>query len=70
MHPQAMVLLRKLPFPNLGYILVWCLSMIFILAIAYVFYLLVEKPSHRLARSIMVIAGQRTASSGKVAESI
>jgi peptidoglycan/LPS O-acetylase OafA/YrhL len=70
MHPQAMALLRKLRFPSLGYILDWCLSMVFILAIAYGFYLLVERPSHRLARSIMVTVGQRTASRGKVAESM
>ena len=70
MHPPAMVLLSKLPLARLGYILDWSFSMAFILAIAYFFYLMVERPSHRLARNIMVIAGQRTASSGKVAESI
>lgn len=70
MHPPAMTFLKKLPLPSLGYILDWSLSMVFVLAIAYFFYLLVERPSHRLARSIMVIAGKKTTFSGKVAENM
>jgi peptidoglycan/LPS O-acetylase OafA/YrhL len=51
-HVQGMVVFAWLPIPFLGYIPVWCLTMLSSLAFAYVFYVLVEWPSHRLARRI------------------
>jgi peptidoglycan/LPS O-acetylase OafA/YrhL len=50
MHVPAMRIYAKLPVPNFGAEVNWCLAIGFILASAYVFYLVVERPSHRLAR--------------------
>jgi peptidoglycan/LPS O-acetylase OafA/YrhL len=50
-HAQGMELFAWLPIPYLGYIPNWCLTMASSLLFAYVFYVLVERPSHRLARS-------------------
>jgi peptidoglycan/LPS O-acetylase OafA/YrhL len=66
MHVPAMALLRKLPLPSFGYVLDWCFSIAFIMVISYLFYLSVEKPSHRLARRIMVTARPETGVSGKL----
>jgi peptidoglycan/LPS O-acetylase OafA/YrhL len=52
MHVQGMELYAWLRIPFLGYIPTWCLTMLSSLLFAYVFYALVERPSHRLARSI------------------
>jgi peptidoglycan/LPS O-acetylase OafA/YrhL len=60
MHVPALALLAKLQVPSIGYILDWCVSIAFIGGISYLFYLSVEKPSHRLARRVMVIAGSNT----------
>lgn len=51
-HAQGVWLVGKLAIPNLGYILNWLVTMLASLALAYAFYLLVERPSHRLARRI------------------
>jgi peptidoglycan/LPS O-acetylase OafA/YrhL len=52
-HGPAMFLFtERLHHPNLGYILNWCVANGFIFTFAYCFYLLVERPSHRLARKI------------------
>jgi peptidoglycan/LPS O-acetylase OafA/YrhL len=66
MHIPAMGLLEKLPMSSLGYILDWCVSIAFIMGISYLFYLSVERPSHRLARRIMVITGPETRASDDV----
>jgi peptidoglycan/LPS O-acetylase OafA/YrhL len=70
MHIPAMGLLLKLPMSSLGYILDWCVSIAFILGISYLFYLSVERPSHRLARRIMVIGSPRNRVSGKLASGV
>jgi peptidoglycan/LPS O-acetylase OafA/YrhL len=53
-HAQGMELLGRFGLPNPGYILQWLLTMASSLAFAYVFYRLVEKPSHQLARRVRV----------------
>jgi peptidoglycan/LPS O-acetylase OafA/YrhL len=53
-HVQGMELLGWLRVPNLGPILMWTAEMLSSLAFAYAFYLLIEKPSHALARKIRV----------------
>jgi peptidoglycan/LPS O-acetylase OafA/YrhL len=58
MHAQGMELFGKLPIPYLGYILSWCLTMAFSLGTAYVFYRVVEKPSHELARKIRLVGAR------------
>jgi peptidoglycan/LPS O-acetylase OafA/YrhL len=62
-HAQGIWVYYKLDIPNLGYIFTWILNMACSLALAYVFYLLVEKPSHQLARKVKL----REASSPKLA---
>lgn len=52
MHMIADKAHGKLPWPNFGFNLNWCLKMAFILAVSYVFYLLVEKPGHYAARRL------------------
>ena len=53
-HPSAPALFQQLRLPNLGYVVNWCAELALALAMSYVFYLLVERPSHRLARRIRV----------------
>jgi len=53
-HVQGMELYWRLPIPNLGYIFSWIGAMAGSLGVAYVFYILVERPSHRLARKVRV----------------
>ena len=57
-HGPAMRLFARLSLPNIGFSLNWCASFAFILALSYLFYLAVERPSHRLARKFTVITGQ------------
>lgn len=52
MHVPAMRMYSRLPVPNFGAELNWCLAIGFILVSAFVFYLVVERPSHRLARRL------------------
>lgn len=54
-HGPAMLILAKIPIPNLGFSLNWVDSFAFILALSYLFYLVVERPSHRLARKFVTI---------------
>jgi peptidoglycan/LPS O-acetylase OafA/YrhL len=51
-HAQGMVFFQRLPIPNLGYILTWCFTILSALLFAWLFYILIERPSHRLARRI------------------
>jgi len=52
MHVPAMRIYARLRVPNFGAELNWCLAIGFILGSAYIFYLVVERPSHRLARRL------------------
>src|SRR5260370_41307984 len=58
---QGMELFSWLRLPNLGYILNWTATMLFSLGFAFLFYLLVERPSHQLARKVQVYAKGRAA---------
>jgi peptidoglycan/LPS O-acetylase OafA/YrhL len=58
-HVQGMELFGLLRIPNLGYLLNWPAVMLASLAFAFLFYLLVEKPSHQLARKVQVFAKSR-----------
>ena len=49
-HGPAMRMFWKLRLPNLGYMPNWLVLFAFVLCLSYVFYLAVERPSHRLAR--------------------
>ncbi len=51
-HAQGLVLYSRLPIPYLGDVFTWCFSILVMLAFAYVFYILIERPSHRLARLV------------------
>lgn len=53
-HTAGLEIFRRLPIPNLGYLLTWIGAMGSSLAVSYVFHLLVERPSHQLARKIKV----------------
>lgn len=55
MHGPAMTIFKKLPVPGMGPVLDWCVSYTFILGVSYLFYLAIEQPSHRMARSILLI---------------
>lgn len=52
MHMVADAAFSYLPLPNLGYILNWCMRMTFILGSAWIFYRLIELPSHNFARRL------------------
>jgi peptidoglycan/LPS O-acetylase OafA/YrhL len=62
-HPGGLLLFARFHLPDLGAILNWFLVMLTCLAFGYLFYLLVERPSHRLARKIKVRSTQRAAKS-------
>jgi peptidoglycan/LPS O-acetylase OafA/YrhL len=55
-HGPAMQAFSKIPVPNLGYIINWFVMYVFIFSFAYLFYLIVERPSHRLARRFRISA--------------
>jgi peptidoglycan/LPS O-acetylase OafA/YrhL len=59
MHAQGMSLYARLPIPFLGYILNWLLTISTSLGFSYLFYLLVERPSHSLARRIKLTQSAR-----------
>jgi peptidoglycan/LPS O-acetylase OafA/YrhL len=52
MHVPAATIFAKLRIPDIGYAANWCIYYIFILTVSYVFYLCVERPSHKLARKL------------------
>jgi peptidoglycan/LPS O-acetylase OafA/YrhL len=60
-HAQGMELFGWLRVPNLGYILNWTATMLCSLGFAFLFYLVVERPSHQLARKVQVYAKGRAA---------
>jgi peptidoglycan/LPS O-acetylase OafA/YrhL len=52
LHLIANTAYGRLTLPNLGFNLNWCLKMMFILGVSYLFYLVVEKPGHLIARHL------------------
>lgn len=59
-HLPAMTLFTTLSPPSLGRRLDWFISFAFVLALSYLFYLSVERPSHRLARKITAVTDRGT----------
>jgi peptidoglycan/LPS O-acetylase OafA/YrhL len=58
LHVPAEALYNRLGLPNLGFILNWILRFAWILACSYVFYLVLEKPSHAFSRWVGRGAGK------------
>jgi peptidoglycan/LPS O-acetylase OafA/YrhL len=54
-HGPAAELFGMFSNPNVNSILGWCALYAVILALAYMFYLLVERPSHQMARRIALV---------------
>jgi peptidoglycan/LPS O-acetylase OafA/YrhL len=69
-HAQGMEVIWKLGVPNLGYIVNWVATMFSALATAYIFYLLVERPSHQVARKIKLSSGKSVVAESKAAEAV
>jgi peptidoglycan/LPS O-acetylase OafA/YrhL len=53
-HAQGMGLFWRLPIPFLGYIVNWFGALFSSFGLSYIFYVLVERPSHGLARRVSV----------------
>ena len=51
MHVPGLVLSEPTHFVNIGLILNWARRILMILVLSYLFYLVVERPSHQLARA-------------------
>lgn len=51
-HAQGMELFARLHLPFLGFILNWCGTMLASLGFSYLFFALIERPSHALARRV------------------
>jgi peptidoglycan/LPS O-acetylase OafA/YrhL len=64
-HAQGGSLVGTLHIPSFGPISNWFLVMTFCLVFAYVFYVLVERPSHKLARKIKVKGARNVVDLGK-----
>jgi peptidoglycan/LPS O-acetylase OafA/YrhL len=60
MHIPAIMFFKKLSLPGLGHNLDWCATIAFVMGTSYLFYLCVERPSHRLARKFSAISGAGT----------
>jgi peptidoglycan/LPS O-acetylase OafA/YrhL len=54
MHGPALETLRRLHVPFLGPLMNWVVTMTFVCAYSYIFYFLVERPSHQFAKRIRV----------------
>lgn len=52
MHVPGLAISEPANYVNIGLILNWARRIVIILAMSYAFYLLVERPSHRLARVV------------------
>jgi peptidoglycan/LPS O-acetylase OafA/YrhL len=59
MHIPALMIFNKLRLPSLGYNVDWCAAMAFIMGLSYLFYLCIERPSHRLARKFGATSGPK-----------
>jgi peptidoglycan/LPS O-acetylase OafA/YrhL len=66
-HVPAAQMFGVLHFPNAGAILNWCALYGFILAVSYLFYISVERPSHDLARKILLVKNSRPGVTSKQA---
>jgi peptidoglycan/LPS O-acetylase OafA/YrhL len=64
MHIPAATIFGKLHAPNLGHILDWCIYTGFMLGFSYLFYLGIERPSHKLARKFQPSGNRKTALRG------
>jgi peptidoglycan/LPS O-acetylase OafA/YrhL len=51
-HGIGFAVFWYISWPNLGHLLNWCLQTIFILIVAFVFAIIVEFPSHHIARQL------------------
>src|SRR5206468_1463603 len=58
-HGQGMELYARLPIPYLGFNLTWIFTIASALLFAWLFYLLIERPSHRLARRVRLQSSSR-----------
>ena len=58
--PAMYVFAKRLAVPNLGIVGNWSAAYAFILVASYVFYRLVERPSHRIAREISSRTSEKT----------
>ena len=67
MHAQGGGLFGLLHLPSLGRVPDWFLVMACSLLFSYLFYLLIERPSHKLARKIRVRGARNVADLGRVA---
>jgi peptidoglycan/LPS O-acetylase OafA/YrhL len=67
-HAQAADIWYSLRLPNLGPRLTWCGVILSSLVGAYAFYLVVERPSHRLARWLGRVRGRVDVAGTRVAE--
>lgn len=54
MHVIASQVYKSFTLPNLGFILNWIMMIAWAILISYVFYVLVEKPSHNFAMKINI----------------
>jgi peptidoglycan/LPS O-acetylase OafA/YrhL len=52
MHLPVMTIFDRLKIPNFGPLMNWCISIFFVLVCSYVFYLVIERPAHQLARKV------------------
>ncbi|MEI7931474.1 MAG: acyltransferase [Alphaproteobacteria bacterium] len=55
-HKMAVIVYEKIGVPDLGYLLSWAVRLTFVLACAYLFYLVCERPAHILARIVARMA--------------
>jgi peptidoglycan/LPS O-acetylase OafA/YrhL len=58
-HMHGVALFGRLPVPRLGALPDWCIKGLFVLTVCYVFYRVVERPSHQLARRLYAVLGRR-----------
>lgn len=69
-HGPGAMMFRWIGLASLGGVIDWMLVMTSCLVFAYAFYVLVERPSHRLARKISVRGDRGATPSGKVTGTI
>jgi len=53
-HHEGTMLFERLPLSNWGHVPTWLGAMSCSLMVSYIFYLLIERPSHRLARKVQL----------------
>jgi peptidoglycan/LPS O-acetylase OafA/YrhL len=67
MHAQGGGLFERLHLPSLGGVPDWILVMSSSLLFSYLFYVLIERPSHKLARKIRVRGARNVSDIKRVA---